>query len=128
LARQLQGNEPASALTVLTTEADRLSEWFHISIEQARIGLERLVSAFAGDLLECPRQLDYALHRFPLSLLEDALVSLPKDVAVKLIAEANLPQLARQVQAAEWLVGEGTPFYTLDELARPGFRIFRGLS
>lgn len=118
LARQpSQGNEPASALTVLTTEADRLAERYRISIEQARQCLERLVSVFASDLLEQPRQLDRALRRYPLSLLADALGSLPKAVAVKLITEDDLPQLARRVNAVEWLVDEDTPLYTLDELA-----------
>jgi hypothetical protein len=118
LARQSpQGGPPASALTVLGEEVDRISDWFKIPAEQARGCLERLVAVFAGHLLDDAPALDRALHRFPLSLLEDALIELPKDVAVRLIAEEDLRQFADRVRTVEWLIDDDTPFCTLDELA-----------
>jgi hypothetical protein len=104
-------------VSVIDTAANRLAERFQVPIDRVLACLERLVAAFTSDLLEHPQDLDHALNRFPLALFDDALSALPKEVAVRLNEEEDLQQLARRARVAEWLVGEYTPYYTLDELA-----------
>lgn len=118
MARQsLQGTEPNSGCAAVAKEADRLAEWYRIPVRRAITCLERLVSAFAGHLLGTPEVLAPALCRFPMSMLEEALLALPSEAALQLIEEEDLPQLARRVQNVEWLVADDTPYFALDELA-----------
>ncbi len=105
-----------SAVSILAEESERISEWSGISETVASCCLERLVGTFAGHLLADAAALGRALHHFPLCLLNDALISLPKGEAVRLITEEDPMELAKRIRTVEWLLDDDTPFYTLDEL------------
>jgi hypothetical protein len=118
--QRTQGAPTLSLPARIQAEARRLAKDYVLAMSdehRAAACLDRLVRAFDPALADRPTNLRDALRRPPLLLLSYAAQSFGFDRAAQLIERSDLHSLWRFVRVAEYLFGEETPFYTVDELA-----------
>jgi hypothetical protein len=108
---------PRPARILLNNEAEQLADRFGVEAALVQSGLLALAKGQDPNLVFDHEAFPTALRNFPFTLITDVLESLPRNEAVRIIREENLPQLASHVSLTDYLADEDVPFFSLAEMA-----------
>lgn len=121
MARQTnQGDRSSPAPDPIEAKAQRLGADYDLSESDRRRAmtcLGRLIEVFASNCQGDPPAISRTLEEFPVSLMEEAALSIGFEQALALVEQEDLRNLVRLMEATEYLFATDVPLYTIAGLA-----------